>query len=332
VKVWTDIFNGPHVHFFQHLSNFVDEVHFTARQYYPIPQLLRLYKINARVIGSHGGKDLYRKLLVSSERVLLLAKYIKRQNVDLVIHKHSVEAARVAWGLDLPSISFVDNELMVPQNMLVCPLSHVLIAPIAIDQYVLRNFTPSHVSILQFDGVSEVANVYQHEADERVLKKLNLRTDRPIIVFRGEPILAAYSSRNGLEGALIKSIQTALPDAQIVRIGREGEEGSYNFRVFDARSLFRFADIVISGGGTMAREAALLSTNAITYFERPLAVDRYLIGKSMLQTFPGKEIFTVDWKKEVRRKTRRRPLSDFEHPFELLARAEKLVRLQTRTH
>ena len=80
----------------------------------------------------------------------------------------------------------------------------------------------------------------------------------------------------------------------------------------------------------MAREAALLSTNAITYFEHPLAVDRYLIGRAMLQTFPGKEIFTVNWKKELRRKARRKPLTDFEHPFELLPKAEKLVRLHSR--
>jgi hypothetical protein len=328
MRIWTDIFNGPHVHFFQHLHKHADDLLLTAREYHPIPQLLRLYGMQARIIGKHGGKELYGKLIASSERVILLSRYIRMRNVGLAIHKHSVEAARVAWGLGIPSVSFVDNELMVPQNMLVCPLSNVLIAPIAIEQSILRNFTPSHVSILQFDGVSEVANVYDHKPDESVLKKLSLVSSRPIVVFRGEPILAAYASSNGLEGALLDQLRKTIPDVQIVRIGREGEDRRGLLPVFDARSLFSFADLVISGGGTMAREAALLSANAMTYFEKPLAVDRYLGHKGLLRIYPGKEILKVDWKRELRKNGRRKTISDFEHPFELLDKAQKLIQLK----
>jgi hypothetical protein len=325
MRAWVDIFNGPHVHFFQHVGEQADGVIFTARRYRPIPQLLKLYAINARIIGRHGGRDLYNKLIVSSQRVMELAAYIRRQRVDIAIHKHSVEAARVAWGLGIPSISFIDNELMVPQNMLVCPLSNVLIAPIAIDQNVLRDFTPAHVGILQFDGVSEVANVYKHSADERVLRKLNLTSDRPIVVFRGEPVLAAYAAGNGLEDEIVRSIRKRVPDAQIVRIGRQGDDTGEKLPVFDARSLCAFADLVISGGGTMAREAALLSTNAVSYFDRPLAVDRYLVRKGILRTYPGKEILAVDWRRELRRPQRKRILDDLEHPFELLPKAYRLM-------
>jgi predicted glycosyltransferase len=322
---WIDVFNGPHVHFFQHAGEYIGNHFLTARKYKPIPELLQLYRMDAHVVGEHGGKRSVDKLLASSERVISLAKTIAGRDIDLVVHKHSVEAARVAWGLGIPSISFVDNELMVPQNMLVCPLSNVLIAPIAISQYVLRNFTPSHVSILQFDGVSEIANVHHHKGDEGVLNLLGLDASRPIVVFRGEPILASYNTGTPLSKAIVQQIRKAIPRVQIVQIGREGDPIRNHLPAFDARSLFYFADIVISGGGTMTREAALLGTNAITYFNKPLAVDLYLVNKGVLRSFPGKEILKVNWARELRRKRNTVSTDMFEHPFSLIAKARKLI-------
>jgi len=328
-KYWVDIFNGPHVHFFQRVGDYVNEPLFTARDYKPIPGLIKHYKIDAQIIGRHGGKSNASKLETSSKRVIELANYIKDETVDIVLHKHSVEAARVAWGFGIPSISYIDNELMVPQNMLVCPLSNVLIAPISIEQYILRAFTPSHVSILQFDGVCEVANVSGLKPDEKVLRLLNLKTNKPIIVIRGEPILASYHSKESIVKVLIKKIKTQVPDAQVVWINRVGEIGGKSLPIFDARSLCHYADIVLSGGGTLTREAALLGTNAISFFEKNLAVDRYLVNKKILRQFPGKEILKLNWKKEITRKPNKYSLENFDHPFSLLNTAGKLIENKT---
>jgi predicted glycosyltransferase len=307
------------------VGNYVGEYIFTARDYKPIPELIKLYKLKAGIVGKHGGKSNSSKLITSSLRVIELADYIYNQKADIVLHKHSVESARVAWGYGIPSISYIDNELMVPQNMLVCPLSNVLIAPISIDQYILRAFTPSHVSIIQFDGVCEVANVYGLNPDENVLKLLNLNSSRPIIVIRGEPILASYHSKESIVKVLIKKIKSQVPDAQIVWINREGEVGHKALPIFDARSLCYYADIVLSGGGTLTREAALLGTNAISFFEKNLAVDKYLIDKKILRQFHGKGILDLNWKKELNRKPVKYSIENFEHPFSLLDKAEKLI-------
>ena len=328
-KYWIDIFNGPHVHFFQNVGEFVNDYSYTARNYKPIPELIKHYKIKAKIVGKHGGKSISGKLITSSNRVIELADFIIKDKFDYVLHKHSVEAARVAWGYGIPSISYIDNELMVPQNMLVCPLSNVLIAPISIDQYILRAFTPSHVSILQFDGVCEVANVYGLKPDESVLKLLNLNTSKPIIVIRGEPILASYHSKESVVNVLIKKIKSQVPDAQIVWINRAGEICNKILPVFDARSLCFFADIVLSGGGTLTREAALIGTNAISFFEKNLAVDRYLINKKILRQFPGKDILKLNWKKELSKKSQKYSIENFDHPFSLLNTAEKLIENKT---
>jgi hypothetical protein len=325
---WIDIFNGPHVHFFQSIDNYVNRTILTARNYKPIPELLDLYDVPATIIGEHGGKDIHQKLLTSSQRIIELANFMKNKSVDIVLHKHSVEAARVAWGYAIPSISFIDNELMVPQNMLVCPLSNVLIAPIAISQYVLRNFTPSHVGILQFDGVAEVANVSDFTPDEQVLDRFDLDINKPIVVIRGEPILAAYNHGQSLVDALVHKIHTDVPDAQIIRLNRAGEEMSKDHPVVDARSLCYYSDLVISGGGTLTREAALLGTRAITFFDHPLAVDRYLIHKKILESYPGKKILDLNFRKELQHNTRRSRFEDFEHPFSLIPKAEKLLNLK----
>ncbi len=325
---WIDFFNGPHIHFFQNIQSFVQNVIYTARDYKPIPDLLELYHINAAVIGKHGGKNKNDKLLASSHRIIDLATYISQHEIDLALHKHSVEAARVAWGFGIPSISFIDNELMVPQNMLVCPLAQVLIAPLAIEQYVLRNFTPAHVSILQYDGVSEVANVYNYRPDQNILTLLNLTSSRPIIVIRSEPILASYQNHESLTDKLVHKIQNEVPDAQIIRIDRAGESNGTKFPIFDARSLFYFADMVITGGGTMAREAALLGTRAITFFNNPLSVDRFLINNNILESYPGKEIFKLNFGIEIKKKRPTKQVPQFEHPFALLEKAEKIATLK----
>ena len=330
-KYWVDIFNGPHVHFFQKLHYFLHDIMFTARNYAPIPELIDLYKIDAKVIGAHGGKDYYEKMLASLDRSIEMAKYIHGQSIDILIHKHSVEAARVAWGMAIPAISYIDNELMVPQNMLVCPLSNVLIAPIAIDQSTLRDFTPSHVSILQFDGVCEIANVYKFKPDETVLSSLNIDTKKPIIVLRGEPILAAYNKGVSITEQLIANIKRDVPDAQVIHINRVGEDNQNNHEIFDARSLSYYADIVISGGGTMTREAALLGTRAISFFNTPLAVDKYLMKKNLVESYPGEKILSLNWKKELFKVSKKHSdtlLSDLEHPFEMLPKAIKLIEMK----
>lgn len=333
MRIWVDIFNGPHVHFFKEIDKFIskdepDELYLTSRDFFPIPQLLDFYGIKTSIIGEHGGKDLYGKLIASTRRVLALAEHIQsvlsRESIDLLIQKHSVEAARVAWGLGIPCITYLDNEIMSPQNMLVCPLADVLIAPTCIDIGIIRGFSPNHVNILQFDGVSEVAHVYNFKPDESILDELNIRTTKPIVVYRSNPVQAAYNMNSDLTDTIIKQIEHQVPDVQIIHLKRSGEKPEYK-NVYDALSLSYFADLVISGGGTMTREAALLGTNSISYFKEPLAVDRYLMEKNLLQSYPGKDILKVDWYKQIKTKQKKVDLNSFEHPFSLLEKAINLI-------
>ena len=196
-RTWIDLFNGPHVHFFQRVADWLGDVVVTARDYRPIPQLVELYDVEASVVGRHGGAGLVGKLQASTERVAKLTEWATGRDIELAVHKHSVEAARVAFGLGIPNVAFVDNEIMVKQNLLVCPLADGLIAPGCMNHEAIARFAPEGMKIEQFDGVMEVANVSDHQPDESVLTRLGLDSTRAIVVLRNSPLLAAYS-RHGV--------------------------------------------------------------------------------------------------------------------------------------
>jgi uncharacterized protein len=61
-------------------------------------------------------------------------------------------------------------------------------------------------------------------------------------------------------------------------------------RAIDAQSLIAYADLVISAGGTMNREAVALGVPVYTTFEgRPGAVDESLIGEGRMRRLAAAE-------------------------------------------
>jgi uncharacterized protein len=88
-------------------------------------------------------------------------------------------------------------------------------------------------------------------------------------------------------------VLTRLADAQTIVLPRTPEQRSelrragrfiVPDRAIDAQSLIAFADVVVSAGGTMNREAVALGTPVYTVFEGRLgAVDERLIAEGRLR-------------------------------------------------
>lgn len=126
MKVWVDISNAPHVTFFKSVVKELEKEHdilVTARDYGPIFDLLKMYKIKFKPVGEHGGRNLAKKLVKSSERIIELVDLIEKEKPDICLYKYSVEAARVAFGLQIPSIAIADNEYAYAQNILTLPFA-----------------------------------------------------------------------------------------------------------------------------------------------------------------------------------------------------------------
>lgn len=287
MKIWIDISNAPHAHFFKHLIRRIKgEVIVTTRAFDSVPQILEFNKIPHTVIGNHGGSEIKEKLLASSKRIVELAEFIADQDVDLAIFKHSVEAPRVAYGLQIPSLCVLDNENAVAQNRLMLPLSTRVIAPKCLPLEEIVQYGVKKENIIQFNGICELAHVQDFHPDPGVITQLGLDPDKTIVVMRPEPSKANYFNGDRKKTIIKKILENNTFDQCVVFPRFEEQEKIFQFphafipdRVVDTLSLMHYSGLVISAGGSMNREAICVGTPAIsTYPEKLLHVTRFLIG------------------------------------------------------
>ena len=143
------------------------------------------------------------------------------------------------------------------------------------------------------------------EADEAVLGSLGLDRSRALVVVRTPPEVSLY---HRFENPLFRRVLERLAgeDAQTVVLPRTREQreevrGLGPFVVpehaVDAQSLVAFADLVISAGGTMNREAVALGTPVYTTFTgRMGAVDERLVAEGRLRTLENAAGIAVERK------------------------------------
>jgi hypothetical protein len=132
------------------------------------------------------------------------------------------------------------------------------------------------------------------EPDTSVLDAVGVNRDRVLAIVRTPPDVALYHRHgNPLFGDLLRRLGSD-PAVHAVVLPRTAEQRSElaaldlpSIRIpehaVDAQSLVALADLVISAGGTMNREAAALGVPAFTTFsERLGAVDEMLIADERL--------------------------------------------------
>lgn len=278
MKVWIDISNAPHAHFFKQVirrlkAKIKAEVIVTTRAFDSVPEILDMCDIQYTVIGNHGGSDVKEKLLASSKRILDLTDYIADKDVDIALYKHSVEAPRVAYGLQIPSVCVVDNEHATAQNKLMLPLSTRVVAPHCIPKQEIMQFGVRKEDLIQFNGICELAHVYDFTPDPDVLTRLGLDSNRKVVVMRPEPAKANYFNGDRKKTIIKKILQNNTFDQCVVFPRFEEQKKVLQFpnvvipeKAVDALSLMYYADLVISAGGSMNREAICVGTPAISTY------------------------------------------------------------------
>lgn len=334
MKVWIDISNSPHVMFFRSLIGQIEpeEILVTARDFGPIFQLLKAHQMPFKRIGKHGGRSNRGKLIASAQRTEKLAKVVDRWQPDVCVHKYSVEGARVAIGLGIPYIAVADNELAGAQNLLTLPFADTVVVPKAVGKSMRPLVNGRQVT---FDGVCEVAHAKGFRPDRTLLEKLRLDTSKPIAVLRPHPYEAAYSRNNAdFLNDVIDKLNRQNAEPQIVVLPRTSRDKRYaevkNVRVpapVDSLSLIAQADLVISGGGTMNREAAILGTPNICCFPEGLMdVNKYLIKKGLMAyATPDALVDEVDL--SIEKVSGRKRAKGMENPIPLIkSELRKLVK------
>ena len=299
-KVWIDIVAAKDVRYFKTLRDRASNMDFffTARKHAEIYGMLKMWKLKHKIIGSHGGPTLEGKLIASANRTFKLSKLISNleKRPDVFVSFSSPEGCRVAFGLRIPIICLNDTPHAVHVARLTLPLADKVIVPAAIGKERFIELGAREEAIIEFNGVDEVAWVKDFQPDTRVMEKLDLSPTDKIVVVRPEEAFAAYlTGKVKLEDSpSIKIIERLLSwsgDAKIVVLPRYKEQKKVLVEKFrrkvkipsktiDALSLVAFSEVVLTGGGTLGREAALMGIPAISYFPgEQLDVNAFLIRR-----------------------------------------------------
>ena len=181
-----------------------------------------------------------------------------------------------------------DYEWATLQHQVNCRLARAVVVPEAIpperlDRYEARG------KLARYPGLKEEYYLADFEPDPAVLDELALDATRPLAVVRTPPAVSLY---HRFENPLFAAVLERLRGGQAVVLLRTREQeaelrAAGGFVVpesaVDAQSLIAFADVVISAGGTMNREAVALGTPVYTVFEGRLgAVDERLLADGRL--------------------------------------------------
>jgi predicted glycosyltransferase len=283
VKIWYDACTGKHVRYAGAIAGRLrqsgHEVVFTTREHPDTLALARILGENPIVVGKYGPESLFSRLEESANRVIQFSKLFRDNPPDVAISHQSVELCRTAFGLGIPIVLTADTPHARAVNKLTIPFATVLVVSEALPKRFLGKYCPD--SVIRFKGVDEVAWI----KDLKPLKDSGLK--KPLIVIREFETKAAYAlGKPDLTAEIVKKLRVL---GNILLLKRYSETGKRQF--VDSARIVTNADLVVSAGGTMAREAALQGIPSIVISEvGRTPVNRYLAQKG----FP---IFMIDTRK-----------------------------------
>jgi hypothetical protein len=306
LRIWIDLANSPHVPFFRALAPEFrargHEVEFTARDFAQTVELARAAGLDAETVGAGGvARALARKAGGVVGRALALARWAGPRRFDLAVSHNSysqIVATRLLAGVR--SVTLMDYEHQ-PANHLAFRLASRVVVPAAFPDEALRRFGARPRRVRRYRGIKEDVYLADFAPDpafaDLLLAEFGVSPQDVLVVARPPARDALYHRfENELFDELIEHL-SAQPRVKIVLLARNGaQRGSLQpryaraanvlvpSRALDGPNLVSRADLVVSAGGTMNREAAALGVPAASvYAGRWAAVDEYLVGEGRLR-------------------------------------------------
>jgi predicted glycosyltransferase len=295
--IWIDLDNAPHAHFFAPLVSDLTasgyEALISVRSFGQTEQLARAYGMNFTTIGNHAA--LHTRTARVAETLTRAARLVEfgaaHRPVAAVSHGSRALTLAAAF-LGIPVMALYDYEHVS------ATVFHRLCRRVLVPEIVLRESPPASSKCVGYPGLKEDVYVHQLKPDVHILENLGLDPTRLIITVRPPATWAHYHSDHSttLFRALVQRLRS-YTDAQIVMLARTSGQAADLVRDFalrepcfritseavDGLSLICYSDAVFSGGGTMAREAALMGVRSYSTFAGISgAVDRELERRGSL--------------------------------------------------
>ena len=300
MRVWVDMTASAHVLVFRPLIRILrergDEVEITARDYAQTLQLLELHGLEAdAVIGKHGGRSRVQKARQMTHRLGALRRWAKGRDFDVALAHGSHELTISARRLGIPSSTTFDYEFATLQHQLGCRAATRVVVPDAIPPQRLRPYGVRPPKLVRYPGLKEEYYLSDFEPDRSLLGRFGVDPARVLVVLRPPPDVSLYHRHsNPLFPQTLEHLGRS-EEVQAFVLPRTEEQREFVRALdlpsvilpetaVDAQSLIALADVVVSAGGTMNREAAALGVPVYTtYGGRLGGVDEELIREGRLK-------------------------------------------------
>jgi predicted glycosyltransferase len=301
MHIWIDLANSPHVPFFHALiPEFMARGHtveISARNFAQTVELATKAGLMAHVIGGHGGRSITGKAGNLVGRAAALRKWARDRGFDLAVSHNSYAQIAAAAALGIKAVTLMDYEHQ-PANHLAFRLASKVIVPRAFPAAELRKYGASTRKVKRYDGMKEdvyLADFIPDPGFAETLHKLGV-AERDVLVVARPPAREALYHRfeNKLFDELLSQLSSRSEVKTILLPRSDAQREEFESRklpnvimprvALDGSNLIAAADLVISAGGTMNREAAVLGVPAASvYAGKWAAIDEELVKEGRLQ-------------------------------------------------
>jgi predicted glycosyltransferase len=322
-KIWVDLDNSPHVPFFrpiiEELRREDYELLVTARDAYQVRELLEYYEVSGRIVGKHYGKFKVLKAVGTCWRALALVAAVRKEKPALAMSHGSRACLLASTLLRIPNITLADYEF-VAKVPTVKPTW--LMVPSVVPDEAL---SLSGSKVMKYPGIKEDVYLSRFRPDLGLRKRLGVSPNALLVIVR-PPATEAHYHNPESDGLLTEALRRFVgeADATIILLPRNKRQETELRSVWtkdiasgkilipdhveDGLNLIWNSDLVISGGGTMNREAAAMGVPVYSIFRGKIgAVDRYLVDQGRLVLLESVADVSTKIKAERRLKLTQRP-------------------------
>ncbi len=276
MKVWYDACTGKHTRYGAAIGKRMraagHQFIFTTREHPDTLPLAKLLGEKPIVVGKYSPSTLADRLEESSERIIAFSRMFKDNKPDIAIAHQSVELCRTAFGLAIPIILTADTPHAYAVNRLTIPFAHTVVVSEALPKKFTSQYCAKNVA--SFRGVDEVAWIKDY-------KPTSLTVNKPLILLRQVESKAAYAKDKADTANTLAQQLSELGNVHLVeRYNSNGETFGGKADFEDTANLVANADLVVSYGGTISREAALQGVPSIAVSDMAITpVNTYLVKK-----------------------------------------------------
>ena len=299
MKIWIDLDNTPHVPFFKPIIRELEkrghEVVLTARDAFQVCDLAERMGLECKRVGRHHGKNSLMKVVGLGLRSAQLFPFLMREKPALSLSHGSRAQLLLSNLMGVPTVMIMDYE-HAQTPLLLRPRWEIV--PEVMMQ--ARLHCKSRERVRAYNGIKEDVYAPQFKPDPGLAKELGLNSKDIIITVRppaneahyhnpeSEAFFNEFMNRvHATHG--VKAVLLPRNKSQETQIRARNPEWFKSGKVViparavDGLNLLWHSDLVVSGGGTMNREAAALGIPVYSIFRGKIgAVDRQLAKEGRL--------------------------------------------------